>query len=281
MTLSGATQAEIESHYDCSDAFYALWLGAERVYSCALWEEGVSSLDEAQGRKLRFHLNNLRLAPRAALLDIGCGWGSLLRCARRDFAVERAVGLTLSESQRRAINDDHPRIDARLESWTEHAPLQPYDGIVSIGALEHFTRPEHTAAEKGAIYRAFFGKCRAWLKPAARLSLQTIAYGSLAPEQANPFMQNVIFPGSELPLAEEVTAAAEAHFDLLQSRNDAEHYARTCEAWLRNLQRNRRAANTLVGAETVRTYEHYLRLSAIGFRTGRIVLLRLLFQRRD
>jgi cyclopropane-fatty-acyl-phospholipid synthase len=88
-----------------------------------------------------------------------------------------------------------------------------------------------------------------------------------------------VFPGSELPRPEEITLAAREHFDLLDVRDDGADYARTCEAWLRNLQRNRRGAQALVGEESVRNYEHYLRLSAIGFATGRIVLLRMLFGR--
>lgn len=282
METAGATRAEIESHYDRGDAFYALWLGAERVYSCATWDQGVSTLEEAQARKLAFHLDNLRLPSRATLLDIGCGWGGLMRRARRDHAVDRAVGLTLSDSQWRSIAAaGDPGLHARLESWLTHEPARTYDGIVSIGAFEHFARPENGRDERLAIYRKFFERCHAWLAPRARLSLQTIAYGSLDSAQASPFMRNVIFPGSELPREEEILAAAQPQFNVLELRNDAEHYARTCEAWLRNLQRNRRAAADLVGAETVRTYEHYLRLSAIGFRTRRIVLLRLLFQRRE
>ena len=282
MPASGATRAEIEAHYDRGDAFYALWLGAERVYSCATWDQGVTSLEAAQARKLAFHLDNLRLPPRARLLDVGCGWGALMRRARRDYAVERAVGLTLSESQWRSFDDAcDPGLEPRLESWSAHDPPRAYDGIVSIGAFEHFSRPENAPPERLAIYRRFFERCHGWLAPYARLSLQTIAYGSLEPAQASPFMQNVIFPGSELPREDEILAAAEPAFNVLEVRNDAEHYARTCEAWLRNLQRNRRAAADLVGADTVRTYEHYLRLSAIGFRARRIVLLRLLFQRRD
>src|SRR5262245_59284362 len=128
MSLSGATRAEIESHYDRGDEFYRLWLGDERVYSCAMWSEGALTLDAAQMRKLRFHLDNLRLAPASRVLDIGCGWGALLRRAREEYSVERAVGLTLSEAQWRACCDQ-PHTDVRLENWTAHEPEQPYDGV--------------------------------------------------------------------------------------------------------------------------------------------------------
>jgi cyclopropane-fatty-acyl-phospholipid synthase len=280
VSLSGATREEIESHYDRGDAFYQLWLGAERIYSCAAWDEGVGTLDAAQALKIQRHLANLQLARGSAVLDIGCGWGAVLRAACRDFGAARAVGLTLSENQARAVNaGGDSRIEARLESWSAHRPERPYDGIVSIGAFEHFARPEHTTAERNAIYEEFFRSCAAALRPGSRLSLQTIAYGTEAPAQISPFMNSAVFPGSELPRPDEVMRAARPSLEMLSVRNDAEHYARTCEAWLRSLQRQRREAGELAGADTVALYERYLRLSAMGFRTGRLVLLRLVFQR--
>jgi cyclopropane-fatty-acyl-phospholipid synthase len=276
---SGATREEIQSHYDRGDEFYRLWLGDERIYSCASWEDGVGTLEQAQALKIRRHLENLQLAPHAVLLDVGCGWGALLWSARRHFAAAVAVGLTLSETQRNAVNAlGDPGIEARLESWSEHRPERAYDGIVSIGAFEHFARPEHTPAQRASIYSDFFRRCRAWLRPGGRLSLQTIAYGALAPAQPHPFMQSAIFQGSDLPKPQEVLTAAGPHLEVVAVRNDAGHYARTCETWLRNLQRRRREASALTDADTVTTYERYLRLSAMGFRTGRLVLLRLVLR---
>jgi len=279
VSLSGATPQEIQSHYDRGDEFYRLWLGDARIYSCASWEEGVTTLERAQALKIRRHLENLGLTPGSAVLDVGCGWGALLETARRDFAVAHALGLTLSETQRNAVNArGDPGIEARLESWSEHRPERAYDGIVSIGAFEHFARPEHTPPERASIYSDFFRRCRDWLRSGARLSLQSIAYGALAPAQPHPFMHSAIFQGSALPKAQELLDAARPHLELVALRNDAEHYARTCETWLRNLQRQRREASALTDADTVTTYERYLRLSAMGFRTGRLVLLRLVFQ---
>src|SRR3984957_19926758 len=97
----GGSEAAIQHHYDVSNEFYALWLDPSLTYSCALWNDGddFEDLDEAQRRKLDFHLAASG-APRARhILDIGCGWGSLLERARLHPQIESATGLTLSDAQ--------------------------------------------------------------------------------------------------------------------------------------------------------------------------------------
>jgi len=280
-TLIGASTEEIQHHYDASDAFYRLWLDKHLTYSCGLWlGDPDADLAQAQVNKLRFHLEGLALPRDAVLLDIGCGWGGLLRFARQHYALRAGIGLTLSDAQLQSIRCANPaNITVHLEDWNAHQPQQAYDGIVSIGAFEHFARPEHTPKEKAHIYQRFFQRCHDWLKANARLSLQTIAYHHMNPGEASIFMQNEVFPGSELPLREEITAASNAYFRLLSVRDDHLDYGRTCVLWLRNLQKNRAQAITMVGSDTVRKYEYYLRLSAIGFNTKKITLLRMLFEK--
>ena len=282
MHLLGSTQAEIQYHYDTDDAFYRLWLGDEQIYSCALWEQPDASLEKAQRAKLQYHLQNLHLPKHANLLDIGCGWGALLHFATKHFEVDTAIGLTLSQNQCqfiRSIGGDG--VEVRLEHWLQHKPKFWYDGIVSIGALEHFTRPEDSTDQKRQIYRRFFESCSQWLCAEGRLSLQTIAYGSMDPSEASEFMQKDIFPGSELPRQEELLTSAKPYFTVVQCCNHHRDYAKTCECWLRNLQRHRDRAHELVGKAITAKYERYLRLSAIGFKTGRLHLLRIVFQKSN
>src|SRR5262249_17031902 len=161
------------------------------------------------------------------------------------------------------------------ESWIDHVPAQKYDSIVSIGALEHFASPGDSPREKIGLYREFFAKCRSWLMPGGAMSLQTIAYGTMRPDQNNAFIATHIFPDSELPQAHELLEAASGLWELKLMRNDRAHYARTCDLWYQNLRRCRQEAIAIVGEEKVRRYEAYLRLSAFGFHTGRVGLLRL------
>ncbi len=163
----------------------------------------------------------------------------------------------------------------RKESWIDHTPAQKYNSIVSIGALEHFASPGDSPRQKIDLYREFFAKCRSWLRLDGAMSLQTIAYGTMRPEENNAFIATQIFPDSELPQPHELLEAASGLFELTSLRNDRAQYGRTCDLWYQNLRRSRTEAVAIVGEEKVRQYEAFLRLSSFGFNSGRVGLLRL------
>ena len=274
----GGTEAAIQHHYDVSNTFYALWLDETLTYSCGLWGEcdDPDDLLAAQRRKVDYHLHAAGISGARHVLDIGCGWGSLLERALSYPGVETATGLTLSEAQFHHIAArSHAGLRIRKESWTSHRPVNKYDSIVSIGALEHFASPGDSPAEKIQLYREFFQKCRSWLTPEGAMSLQTIAYGTMNPGEAPEFINTQIFPDSELPQPHEIVEAASGLFELTLLRNDRPQYSRTCKLWFRNLRRRRAEAVAAVGEEKVSQYEKYLRLSAFAFDTGRVGLLRL------
>lgn len=274
----GGTEAAIRHHYDVSNAFYALWLDPSLTYSCALWNDSddPEDLTEAQRRKLDFHLAASGASRARHILDIGCGWGGLLERALCHPRIESATGLTLSDAQFQHIRArGDARIHVRKESWIDHTPAQKYDSIVSIGALEHFASPGDTPRQKIDLYREFFAKCRSWLGPDGAMSLQTIAYGTMRPQENNAFIATHIFPDAELPQPHELVEAASGVFELMSLRNDRAQYGRTCDLWYQNLRRRRTEAVAIVGEEKVRQYEAFLRLSSFGFHSGRVVLLRL------
>lgn len=274
----GGNEAAIQHHYDVSNAFYALWLDETMTYSCGLWgeDDDPDDLLAAQRRKLDYHLHAAGIPRARHVLDVGCGWGSLLERALAYPGVETATGLTLSETQFQHIAARaRPGLHIRKESWTNHQPANKYDSIVSIGAFEHFASPGDSAAEKIELYREFFQKCRSWLNPEGAMSLQTIAYGTMRPGEAPELINAQIFPDSELPQPHEIVEAANGLFELTLLRNDRVQYSRTCKLWLHNLRRRRPEAVAIVGDETVSRYEKYLRYSAFAFDTGRVGLLRL------
>jgi cyclopropane-fatty-acyl-phospholipid synthase len=277
----GGTRSAIQFHYDIGNDFYALWLDSTRTYSCGLWGQGDDrdDLHAAQIRKMDFHLAGACADQAKRVLDIGCGWGSLLVRAHEKYGVERGIGLTLSDAQADHIEGLRlPYVEVHRESWTEHAPVERYDGIVSIGAFEHFAAPSDSPDRRIAIYRNFFDTCAGWLTREGRLSLQTIAYGTMRPKEASQFMQTAIFPDSELPCLEDIVAASRESFEIELLRNDRRDYMRTCELWLRGLRANRDRALSLVGEEVVARYEHYLKLCSVGFGMGRIALFRILMR---
>ncbi|MGW5151711.1 class I SAM-dependent methyltransferase [Rhodococcus koreensis] len=268
----------IRHHYDVGNSFYSLWLDNSLTYSCAIRSGTDDTLEAAQERKLRFHLDAVRAENATRVLDIGCGWGAILK-RLSDHGVDRAVGLTLSDEQAAYVRSRaYPGVDVRLENWRDYDPAARFDGIISIGAFEHFATPTDSIAEKIGVYRDFFTRCRGWLHDDGRMSLQTIAYANMSRESANQFLQQEIFPNADLPTFAEIAAAVEGAFEVESVHNGRLDYAWTCEQWARRLRRHRTEAVELVGADVVARYERYLKLSALGFRMGKICLLRIVLR---
>jgi cyclopropane-fatty-acyl-phospholipid synthase len=195
---------------------------------------------------------------------------------------EHAFGLTLSRAQYEHVqNLGDPRIGVALRGFAEHTPDERYDALCCIGALEHFARPDHTEAERLALYREFFGFCHRVLAPGSRMYLQFLAYGAAERDQLPPFFEHQVFPESDMPRLWEVCQALEHWFEVTRVRNDRADYVRTLNAWRRNLRRNHDAAEALVGAATVTRYLKFLGLSAIALQVGTTVLYRLSLRRID
>jgi len=275
----GASAEAIQAHYDTGNAFYGLWLDPTLTYSCALWDEA-ETLEEAQIDKLDYHIEQVKAAGAARVLDIGCGWGSLLERLTVAHGAGHAVGLSLSEAQLKYIESlNLADVDARLESWTDHVADEPYDAIVSLGAIEHFVRPETSNDERIGIYTHFFERCRALLRPGGHMSLQTMAYGGIGRFQASALAS--IFPESDLPRLAELVEAMERKFEVVRLRNDPDHYARTGRVWLDSIQRNREAIVALVGEERTLDYERFLSSGIKGYEAGIFNLFRITLRRVD
>jgi cyclopropane-fatty-acyl-phospholipid synthase len=276
---AGASPEAIMAHYDMGNEFFRLWIGPELVYSCALFDAG-DDLARAQTRKLDHHIEAAGAAGAARVLDIGCGWGALMRRLVTHWGAKHVVGLTLSDAQARWI-EAHPvpGIEVRVENWRDHVAAQPYDAIISIGAFEHFVQRGMEPAAKMAAYREFFDFCHRALVDDGRLSIQTIAYVKRSTD-VPALITDKIFPESELPLISEPIAAAEEKFELLALRNDADHYYHTLRMWDDNLAACHDQAVALAGEATVKDFRQYLRISASGFKRGHICLLRMSFRKR-
>jgi cyclopropane-fatty-acyl-phospholipid synthase len=280
----GASAEAIRFHYDVGNEFYRLWLDPSMTYTCALFANGEdeSNLPAAQLRKMDYHVAQTKAGGCARVLDVGCGWGGMLRRFVCEHGVSHATGLTLSEAQAQWIlREPHPRVEVRLEDWLEHQPVQAYDAIVSIESMEAFTRPRLRRAEKLAVYSHFFDRCHAWLRPGGRMSLQVIAYGNSGPEDLDSFISTQIFPESDLPRLAEIAEAVERRFEITSLVNDRQHYVRTLRAWLRGLRGHRAEAVRLAGEETVRRYEEYLQISIVAFASGSCDLHRIALRRID
>ena len=143
---SRARDAEaISSHYDVSNDFYDLVLGPAMTYSCAVHETEHDSLETAQANKHDLVCRKLNLQPGMRLLDIGCGWGSMVMHAAKYYGVT-AVGVTISVEQaeraRKRVTDAGlaEQVEIRIQDYRD-VPDGPFDAISSIGMSEHVGGP--------------------------------------------------------------------------------------------------------------------------------------------
>jgi cyclopropane-fatty-acyl-phospholipid synthase len=249
------------------------------VYSCAYWDEGIDSLDDAQVAKIEYSLRKLRLRPGERLLDIGCGWGALVVHAAKKFGAY-VLGVTLSERQ---AEEAHRRINAadvgeraRVERWDyRQLPDTTFDKIVSIGMVEHVGRdrlPEYFAA------------AHRLLKPGGLFLNHGIANENpaIANGRASGFIGHFIFPDGELvTISDALQFAERAGFEVRDVENLREHYTRTLRAWVQNIERNRDVAIAAAGEQSYRAWRLYMAGSAQGFRTGRMGLFQSLLAKPE
>jgi cyclopropane-fatty-acyl-phospholipid synthase len=285
LDYQGASQQAIQRHYDVGNEFYSLWLDSTRTYSCALWAGADDTLQAAQERKLDFMATASRATGSSLVLDVGCGWGGLMRRLIERHGVDRVVGLTLSTAQAQFINEwSDARIDVRVENWIDHRPDSLYDAIISVGAFEHFADMGMTRDERVSAYRQFFSRCHEWLCPGARMALQTNVKGNNTRMDRQMvrdllFVIDHVFPESELPWLSEIFQASEGLFDVVSLHNHPHHYQRTCREWHARLLANRSRAVELVGDQTVADYDRYLTAAVRAFAMRHLGLARVVFER--
>lgn len=256
----------VRHHYDVPTSFYRLVLGPSMVYSCAYFAAPDESLDVAQERKLDLVCRKLGLQAGQRLLDVGCGWGSLLLHAAARYGV-RAVGVTLSPSQaeeaRRRIAEAGlaDRVEVRVADYREVAD-GPFDAIASVGMVEH------VGVEMLATYAR---RLAALVRPGGRVLNHGIVRLHPAPRSNRSFIARYVFPDGELhPLSAVVTAFERAGLEVRDVEALREHYPLTLRAWSRNLARDREAAIERAGAERERVWRLYMAGSALAFERGEI-----------
>jgi cyclopropane-fatty-acyl-phospholipid synthase len=256
----------VRHHYDVPTDFYRLVLGPSLVYSCAYWAGEDESLEEAQERKLDLVCRKLDLQPGERLLDVGCGWGSLLLHAAERYGV-RAVGITLSESQaaearrRAAAAGLEERVEVRVADYRELSD-GPYDKIASIGMVEHVGV---------SLLETYARRAARLLRPGGRILNHGIVRLAPKPRSDRSFIARYVFPDGELhPLSEVIVAMERAGLEVRDAEALREHYPLTLRAWSGNLARHRREAIAHAGAERERVWRLYMAGSALAFARGAI-----------
>jgi cyclopropane-fatty-acyl-phospholipid synthase len=273
----GRDAAAIAHHYDVSNRFYELVLGPSLTYSCAVFADPEATLEEAQAAKHELVARKLGLCEGMRLLDVGCGWGSMLIHAAVHHGMS-GVGITISRPQAELARERvraagvADRVEIRLADYRD-VNDGPYDAVSSIGMVEHVGH-----AQLGV----YFARLRALLRPGGRLLNHGIGRlpqrRRLLPRRT--FVNRYVFPDGEL---QEVGAVASrmqaAGLELRHLESLREHYALTLRSWVRNLESSWDEAVAEVGIARARIWRLYMAGSALGFEAGRLQVHQLLAAR--
>ena len=252
-----------ERHYDLGNDLYSAMLGRWLVYSCGYWRDA-ADLDGAQEAKLELCCRKLGLRPGMRLLDVGCGWGELLRFAAERYGVT-GVGLTISGEQAayaRALCAGWP-VEIRVQDY--RAFDGRFDRIVSIGMFEHVGVRN---------YRTYFDLARRWLAPDGLFLLHTIG-GNRSRTHTDPWIARYVFPNSMLPSAAQLAAALEGRFVIEDWHNFGADYDRTLQAWRANVEAAWPRLDARYDERFRRMWRYYLAASMASFRVRLIQLWQL------
>ena len=265
----------VAHHYDLDGQLYALFLDADRQYSCAYFEVPGQSLDDAQLAKKRHLAAKMLITPGRRVLDIGCGWGGLALYLAEHCGA-RVTGITLSEQQhararvRAAEKGLSGQVEFRLQDYRD-VP-ETFDRIVSVGMFEHVGV---------GFYDAFFRKCRALLDDNGVMLLHSIGR-SEGPNVTNPWIAKYIFPGGYIPALSEVLPAVERAGLLV---TDIEilrlHYAETLKSWRERFLAQREQVERLYDDRFVRMWEFYLAASEMAFREQAMMVFQMQLTKRQ
>lgn len=279
----GASKDAIQHHYDVGNALYERFLGPTMAYSAAIWLEPASrdTLDDAQNRKLDWHIDWSGADTGLRVLEVGCGWGSIIRRLAQRNPNAEVVGLTLSDAQAVFLRDKlKARAEIKVMPWQDFQANRPFHSIISIEAIEHFAAAGLTREQRIQAYREFFDFCARNLVPGGRVAIQASVWHNVDPEDEWRYDFSHFFPESCLPHVSELVAGASDQFHVMRLEDNARDFVYTLREWVKRLRRDEAALIREFGEKVVRTYIENFMTFIQGHLVGATSLCRLALERR-
>jgi len=224
-------------HYEVPAAFFHLCLGEHKKYSGCYWDENTQNLDEAEALGLSKTCEHAGLQDGQAILELGCGWGSLSLWMASHYPNAQITGVSNSNSQREYIMSQAAQrglnnLTIITADMNEFDAPSTYDRIVSVEMFEHM-RNHHELLKR----------ISGWLKPDGKLFVHIFCHKSLTYEFVDrgddDWMSRHFFSGGMMPAADFLGRFNE-HLSVEDHWTwSGVHYQKTCEAWLQLMDRNR------------------------------------------
>ncbi len=252
-------------HYNIGNELYSRMLDPEMAYSCAYWKDA-SHLNQAQTNKFDLICQKLKLEPGMTLLDIGSGWGGLLRHAVKNYGVT-GTGITPADEQIRLAREMSAGLDITYVQQDYRELSGQFDRVVSVGMMEHVgpKNLEH-----------FFATCRQLLKPDGIMLHHTIS-STYSKKSTDKYFDRYIFPGGVLPSVAQIASACEKKFVIEDLHNFGLDYDKTLMAWFENINQ-RWEEIPQYDHRFQRMWNYYLLASAAGFRARNLKLVQMVFR---
>jgi cyclopropane-fatty-acyl-phospholipid synthase len=222
-----------EQHYEVPSEFFELVLGARLKYSCGLWGDSTTTLDESEVAMLRLTCERAGIENGMRILDLGCGWGSLSLWAAENYPECQITSLSNSASQKAFIQQKCAQLGIHhVEVITADVGTveieKRFDRVVSVEMFEHVRNHED-----------LLSRIARWLDPNGKLFVHIFCHRKLAytfeTEGEQNWMGRHFFSGGIMP-AEDLFLRYQRDMSVKQQWwIDGRQYAQTCEAWLDRL----------------------------------------------
>lgn len=275
----GGSRKNIQAHYDLGNDFFDLFLDPTRTYSCGLFEQPASTMEEASIAKLDRICRKLSLSPADNIIEIGTGWGSFAIHAASRYGCH-VTTTTISEEQ-----FDFTRDRVREHGLQDRITLLKKDYRDLRGKFDKLVSIEMIEAVGHEYLPGFFEACADLLHPDGAMLIQAITM----PDQryarylkSNDFIRRYIFPGSCVPSLSALIDAMRGKTDLSLAHLEdiGPHYATTLKAWRERFVQNLDAIRSLgYPGEFQRMWLYYLHYCEAGFAERYLGTLQLLFQK--
>ena len=256
-------------HYDIGNDLYSEMLDKNMQYSCAYWKNA-DNLDKAQEDKMDLICRKLQLKEGETLLDIGCGWGGLLKYAAKNYGIS-GVGITVSKEQAAFAKRNCEGLPIEIRMVDYRKVFNQFDKIVSVGMIEHVGYKNY------GEYMKVVNRC---LKDDGIFLLHTIGSNKTTRHPEDPWNDKYIFPDGKLPSAEQLSQASEEFFVMEDWHNFGAYYDKTLMAWSNNFNNAWPQLKDKYGEKFYRMWNYYISSCAAGFRSRNIQLWQIVYTKK-